>query len=193
MRDEQFTTSLRKLARLHSIQLAFRDTLKRRQIASERTLLALLAARGVSVGDESDCRELITRWLDELAARTVPPSIVLWTDEGSEELVISAPAGSRARLSYENGETIEGRPGGDGSDDLNGLRIDQLSPTRGRPGRPRYTKIALGQLPIGYYALVLEIEGAVERSWVAVAPRRAFEREGKRFGAFAPGYAIRSA
>lgn len=166
---QRFTARLRRLARLRGIQLAFTDTLRRRRAAEAETLLAILRARGDEVHDERSCEEAISAQLAARSARVLPPSLIQWIDSPGQSVTFDA-------LRF-NGELT---------------LVDEQGTALGTWQVRAGEQTSLGPLAPGYYTTNLVHSSVHERSWLAVAPKRCFERKEKRAGLFAPPYAVRT-
>lgn len=105
--------SLRKLARLYSIQLSYEDATGKRREASRESLLAALRAR---IGGDFDVDDAYAARQAELAARVVEPVTVAWGQRSRPRF-----PGSTYELTLENGDRFEGPLGSDG-----GLEVTAL-------------------------------------------------------------------
>jgi 4-alpha-glucanotransferase len=188
---------LRRLAALHRIQTSYLDMRGQRRYASPESLLGILQAVGASVDGLADVPEATRRRREELLARWVAPVIVAW-DGDPGQLVIRLPLepgtshAIGARLQYtlhlESGDIWSGH-----------LPVEPL-PTQ------RFVRWGAGmaavksfmpprRLPLGYHRLTVLIGTRAFQATVIAAPTRAYPHPDgrRRWGIFAPIYALRSA
>jgi 4-alpha-glucanotransferase len=157
---------LRRLARLHSIQTVFTDTLGRRRAASDDALVALLRAMGVAIGHAREAARLAELRERELGLSPLDHVVVRRSD-GPFTLPLRQ-AVTAARLKLEDGDVLD-------------LDISTMSGCSLRfPAR----------LPIGYHSIEVEGEDGPHRATLLRAPLQVPSVPGKRWGVFAPLYAV---
>jgi 4-alpha-glucanotransferase len=124
---------LDRAAGAYGIERAFVDNAGRLRITSSETKRALLGAMGIDAGDPEALREAVAQ---ATRADVSPPVIVA---RAGEDAAILVPALSRAaawRLTLEDGDTLSGKIGHDGS--------------------PRNRLLLPAPMPVGYHRLALE-------------------------------------
>lgn len=159
---------LTRLAKVHGIQPQFTDNDGVLQQASPDTLRAALHAMGV---DPDGARRR-----SPSQGPSIEPVVVAWDGAGTVPIRGGKP-GARVDLSIraEDGSEIQHR-----------AHLEQAS-------RDRPATVDLPLLEPGYYNLDVEVDGARLESTVIAAPTRAHEPQERRWGVFAPVYALRSA
>lgn len=178
-------TPLRALARLHGVQLSYRDYRGEVRHASDAAIEATLTALGVAVGD-GDLAGPLARSRAELA-RPAPPVVTCWLGE-HRAVRLRLPAGQdttaiRLSLALEGG----------------GVRAWQATPEASLrqhdgDGQTVVDVPLPSDLPAGYHALHTEYAGQTWRTLVIAAPPQAYQPEPPErwWGTFLPMYALRT-
>ena len=183
------TASLRQLAQLCGVQVAYRDVFRRRRAASPESLLQALRALGVPLDDLSQATDVLRERHLELWRRTVEPVLIAW--EGNLPPLALRLSEKQARgpaefdLQLESGETKIwifdiGQLPLETSQELEGTRFESrkaLLPVR---------------LPWGYHRLRVRLAGQEFHSLVVAAPVRAYEQNYRGWGLFLPLYSLHS-
>jgi 4-alpha-glucanotransferase len=159
-------SDLRRLARLHSIQTVFTDTLGRRRVASDESLLALLRAMGVEIACADEASDLASSRERELDGALLDDVLVRRSNRPFR--LPLRGAATAARLVLEGGE-------------VRSLGISEMS------------GCALsipGNLPVGYHSIEVESVSGAHRATLLRAPLQVPSLPGKRWGVFAPLYAL---
>lgn len=185
--------ALRTLAAQHGVQVAYRDLSRRRRVASPDALLAVLRALGVALRSVGEANVALREREREQIA--LAPVTVAWNGR----LRLSIQTGHafdriECTLHLEGGETRTYRM------ESGALRRPRASPApahgetvshRAQDHYPWGAAIP-HRLPFGYHRV--EIQAGTERgaSLVISAPRACADPGGRRWGFFAPVYALRS-
>ena len=191
MNHKSGTGSLHDLARLHGIQTAYYDVLRRRRIATDEALLAMLKALGAPLQTIDDAANAICDYQQSLWSHPLEPVTVAWNGQ-SATIDIRLPLNLSnkritGRLTLENREqslqqwTIANLPTVDAAD---------------VEGRRYVVKQALlsQNLPWGYHTLDVEIAGKTYQTLIISAPQKAYrpQQKEKMRGIFAPLYSLHS-
>jgi 4-alpha-glucanotransferase len=180
---------LAQLARHYGIQTSYKDAQGRRQMASSKTLGAILEAMGVQpetvrLKEQLDQARLL-EWNEMLE-----PVCLAWQKENNHfrlRLPGASPSGRlECLIQLENGGERKWQ-----------VRLDRLAPVRkGRLDRKEFQAWAVplpGKLPLGYHTLEARAGAREARSMLISAPPSAFaEPLEKRWGLFVPLYALHS-
>jgi 4-alpha-glucanotransferase len=171
-----------KLATAAGIAGEWFDVAGKRTIVAAETKIALLAALGLDVRSEAQARDSLTRLVDDAERRRLPFSLVLRLGEPLVAPLRDMASATDARIVREDGAVAEWPV-----EPADGVRRELAD---GRSVVER--KIALPELPIGRYRLIVDgVECAL-----TIAPPEAFSPKGalrKRFGVAAQLYAMRRA
>jgi 4-alpha-glucanotransferase len=151
------------LARLHGVQLSYRDVDGRVLRPSLETLLGILPALGVPVSRASDAPKVLEEHREHTARRLCEPVVVAWN----------------GRLSQLGGAT------GEATLELEDGSIRELD-------RDEQELVARERLPHGYHTLRVANGRDAATALVVSAPRRAPSAQGGQWGVFLPLYAARS-
>ncbi|HUG91530.1 MAG TPA: 4-alpha-glucanotransferase [Planctomycetaceae bacterium] len=189
-----FDRDLRRLARLHGLQLAYKDVAGRQRQASADSLRATLGALGVMVQTSDDLTDALAEHRRRDAERIVPPVIVAWNGRPNEiELSIPADRGDDRVLVHVQLEN--------GGEQRTETRLSELPSLASDPAGPEASdslKVLRlpGSLPPGYHRLTLEAPWGTLDSLLLSAPRQAWPvpaaSEFRTWGGFLPLYALRS-
>lgn len=182
--------ALRRLARLHGIQLSYVDDMGRRRTASEDALLDVLRAFGVPLTSRRDAPAALRKGVRSRWHWDIEPVAVAW-DGGSTTVPFRLPRDeargvARGRLGHGAGaDTLRW--------DLTRLRSRRGPTLDGR----EYVEVALplpGGRPTGYHPLQVRLRRRTLSSVVIAAPRRAYAppTRSRRWGVFVPLYALHS-
>jgi 4-alpha-glucanotransferase len=175
----------RRLAHAHGIALSYTANDGRRVRTPPAALRSTLVALGVPV-DDVGVAELLTRAAQARRLRPLEPVVVLGGDGTlSSPLVVPAETDfSRCQISVnrEDGEVVV-RP-----------LSDLIAGGAGRPDSAGFVDLALGlgelDLPAGYHEIVVAGLAHRAQAMLLVPPRPPHHRT-RRFGVFAPVYALR--
>ena len=171
-----------KLATAAGIAGEWFDVAGKRTVVAEETKIALLTALGLDVKSEAQARDSLTRLVDDAERRRLPFSLVLRLGEPLVAPLRDVASATDARIVREDGAVAEWPV-----EPADGVRRELAD---GRSVVER--KIALPELPIGRYRLIVDgVECAL-----TIAPPEAFSPKGalrKRFGVAAQLYALRRA
>jgi 4-alpha-glucanotransferase len=171
--------ALQALARLHGIQLRYRDGTGTARVVPSSALQSLLHAMGVKVGTEDEARQSLKavrlrRWtavLDEV--------FVAWEGEDSSAWQLTLPLAPQGlsqhtvawQLTDEQGREFRGESSGDSLELLASRSMNGKDYCRLRVLFPE-------QLPLGYYRLAVRASGLSckvdEQAFVIVAPRQCY-------------------
>lgn len=181
--------SLEALARAYGIQLSFYDIQGRRYEATEEALLALLPRLGAEIETASDIPHALAARARQEAVRLLDPVYVAW-DGARSKVPLRLPARedhgrAEVTLRFDSGETRTAYVV------VNELAVLDEQTVAGRPLEYRALPIE-GPLPLGYHHLEVEIRATRVDTLLISAPRRAFVAPDRRWGLFAPTYALRS-
>lgn len=185
--------ALRRLARLHGVQTAYRDQEGRWREAGEDALLAVLAELDAPLADPGEVdaaarRSRLARW-----RRRLEPVLVAGPatqGEGRRMATLRVPYAERGldlelRLEREDGEASEWS-----------ARPSTLERTVREVAGERFLRCALplpGHIPPGHHRLLLRAGGAEERAHLLVPPASAHRGPARpEWGLFAPTHALRS-
>ena len=181
--------SLHALALAYGIQLHFYDVRGRRYDASEEALLALLPRLGAELETPADIPHAIAARSRALTTRILDDVHVAW-DGALQAVPIQLPAAGdhgtvQITLNLESGEMVTSH-----------AVVDAL-PVLGTwtTGGSSFVRRALPlgtPLPLGYHRLELELGSERHDTLIIAAPQRAFVAHDRRWGVFAPTYALRS-
>ena len=172
--------ALRRLTRLHGVELSYVDAAGRFQEASEEALLRTLQALGAPVRAARDAPAAIQAKEEERKTKVLEPVVVAWEGR-SPPIPLSLPAGAQAgplscRLRLEDGSV---RP---------------LKPAEDSQGRPSLR--VEEPLPNGYHSLTVEWAGRSHSCLLLSAPRRCRgpspRGAAKSWGLFLPLHALHS-
>lgn len=180
---------LEKLARLYGVLTQYEDVHKRRRVASDASLLAVLRALGADVNTAGDVPRAVANRQHQLAAGGVEPVVVAWNGMATPfdlTLPDSEIRGAATCSVHVEDKTVVQRfdidPAVAGNAPYAGFRTVGLSTPSG--------------LPHGYYEMEVEIPGRVFSSLVISAPRQVYsptdQQQQRIWGCFLPLYAIRS-
>ncbi|MGO8916796.1 MAG: 4-alpha-glucanotransferase [Stellaceae bacterium] len=184
--------SLRRLARLAGVTVAYRDIWKTLRRVPSDTLRAILGAMGFSMASESDLVAGIAELERGRWGGLLPPVAVVVAGDTVAVPVITESGGRACwRLTLESGESREG------SAELGALTV--LAERRERRQLRRHLALALGPaVPPGYHRLAVSVGGASAETVVIAAPRRChlpsgLEEGDRRWALTAQLYSLRSA
>jgi 4-alpha-glucanotransferase len=202
---------LARLADAYGVQTGYRDVAGRLRGPSPESLIKTLLALGAAVNGEQGLEGALRKREAELRDRVIDPVVVAW--EGALPTLNlrlpAARAGDPVRLTLvlEDGSSLE-----------MGAVLGRVAAA----GRALIRGWEPGRLPLGRHRLRVEAAGGVGEAWVIAAPRRCWEDateeggaaaqrgagpdatltgtidaalaalDGKRWGVFAPVYALRS-
>ena len=172
------------------MQASYVDVELRRRHASREALLAVLACLGAPLADAAGRRQVeaaLAARRAELERRLVEPVVVAWGGR-LPSLALRLPAGASSVSVH-----VELESGG-----AETARVSLAGPDIG--GRPAASDglapsvdVPLGmRLPIGYHRLEVAAGRRRGRCLVVAAPRRVAAVTGRRWGVFAPLYAVHS-
>lgn len=184
---------LLELAKLYGVQTAYHDVARRRRVASEETLLAVLRAMGVPVSSAADAPQLMRFYRQKLRQSILRPVTIEWEDEPptvSVQLPETLADGRLgAWLTYEDGHQVH-------------LVWDMAAISylyREYVEGVRYVIKVVplpGPLPPGYHRLCLELAGGPVETLIIAAPVRSYAPPagpmGRTWGVFLPLYALHS-
>lgn len=184
--------ALRRLARLHGIQLSYTDVKGRRWRASAETLVRVLQSLGEPVTSAADAARVLPGALKRRWDGALDPVAVSW-DGRRGRAVLRVPSrnarGRQAgRLCLEDGRSLP----------LEWALERAPSVGTAVVHGERYVAKALAlpePLPLGYHRLDLASSGERLGALLLSAPMRAYEppAEERRWGVFVPLHALRSA
>ncbi len=178
------TAGLRELARLHGVQAGYRGNDGRMHMASEESLLAVLACLDVPARTPVGVRRAVAAAREAPWACLCPPVAVAWGGAPARlDLRVDGGAGGavHVRLTEEAGGACEW-----------GTALADLPVVAAEAGGRRVARrLRLpADLAAGYHRLELEAGGRTASVQVIAAPRRA--PAGRRgWGVFVPLYALR--
>ena len=184
--------ALRRLARLHGIQLSYTDVKGRRWRASPDTLVRVLRALGEPVSRPADAPRVLPGALEHRWNRVLDPVAVAWEGRRGRAVLRLPSRKARgrqtARLRLEDGLT------------LSLAWALERAPSVGTAvvHGERYVAKALAlpdPLPLGYHRLHLASSGKGLGALVVSAPTRAYQppADERRWGVFVPLHALASA
>ena len=184
--------ALRELARLHGVHTSYLDMAKRRRVASEESLLAVLRALGAPVEEPGDAASALAEERRARARQVLEPIQVAWRGRTSNvtlRLPDSAAVGPLVcEWRLEDGSVLRTE-----------TRLELLPARRViRAGGVRFTARLLSlpaRLPPGYHRLIIECGPGRFETQVFSAPIRCFQNPSpsRRWGVFAPLHALHSA
>lgn len=176
--------ALLKLAELYGIQSSYDDFSNQRRDASPETLLALVNARGGSIGAIAEAPDLLRARMDQLSCDGVEPVITSWGGRiPAIPLRISGPA-SRRKVRY----TIRFE---DGTVRTAESALEAVARKGSHPGSPTHRIRGVGSMPTGYHDLEIETSDATMSARIIAAPRHAYSPVARSdWGVFAPLYAV---
>ena len=182
-------SSLEALARAYGIQLSFYDIQGRYYEATEEALLALLPRLGAELETSSDVSHALAARAQQVSGRMLDPVYVAWDGLRPEIPVrLSAPPNdgrAEVTLHLESGEKRTTH-----------VRLSELpvvdAPTLAGRSLERRALPVDGPLPLGYHRLEVEVGNHRTEARLIAAPQRAHVPTGRRWGLFAPTYALRS-
>jgi 4-alpha-glucanotransferase len=182
---------LRRLARLHGVQAAYRDAAGERRVAAADTLLGVLAALGVTdLARPEDAGPALGELLRERCRRLLEPVTAVWSGAPAEA-ALRVPDNARGEVAL----SLRLEEGGG---------VDWSIPVADLPGsvtdvtgeRVRISRLELPEpLPPGYHQLTAWAGGHEAESLLIAAPVRAYgsEEGARRWGGFLPLHALRTA
>ncbi|HII40786.1 MAG TPA: 4-alpha-glucanotransferase [Thermoplasmata archaeon] len=180
--------ALRRLARLHGVQLSYTDVTGRRWRASEASLLGVLRALGEPLRSARDAARLLSRALRRRWDRCLDPVAVAWDGSGGRAVLRLPLHDAKGRwsgvLRLEDGRTVSlawqlGRIRSAGAATVDGKRyVAKALPL------PR-------SLPLGYHRLQVPRATGRQEALILSAPTKAHEPPpGRRWGVFVPLHAL---
>lgn len=173
---QSLSPALRRLARRRGLELEFVDTLKRKVIADEDTVRYVLGAMGEEASDDAAVRRRLKE-LDSAQASMLVDAVVVTGDGIRIEVpLLRMPAGELdVRLVGEDQRTIKIR-----------WQIE--------PGRTPLLAVDRDEAAAGYYDLTVMENGREHTARLLAAPPKVYQQEPRRrWGVFAPLYALRGA
>lgn len=178
---------LYRLARLHGVQISYRDAFGRFAFVNPDALLGVLQGLNLPVHRAEDAAPALRQTEQQRWTFELEPCAAVWLESGgSVPLRVPAAATGRLRLEVrlEDGREI----GWEAT--LEDLPISATHPASG----PEFVQrdIPLPDLPAGYHDLNVELGTRRWQSFLIVAPRRAYTVTGRHSGYFAPLYALHS-
>ncbi|MCF7762728.1 MAG: 4-alpha-glucanotransferase [Verrucomicrobia bacterium] len=189
--DKKQLGALQKLALAHGIQTEYLDVSQRTQRASEESLLGTLNALGVPARRTPDLASLLRQTLQARAQEVLPAVQIVW-QPGTPTLSVQLPrrlANTAVGLEIrsESGEMLRQ------DENLGRLNVENRRRIEGVEYVTKHIPIR-GRLPIGYHELELQSKHGQHRTHLICAPVRSYSRrsEGRRWGVFAPLYALHS-
>lgn len=177
--------ALERLARASGVLCRYLDVDGESVAARPETLVAILRALGHDLARVGDAPAALDRQRAAAAAELAPAVRVLW-DESPSVLWLRPPEAEpllELELHLESGARSQWQ-----------ARPAPFA-TRERRGVVRYvTRLELPALPHGYHGLEVRTGGASHHVRLVRAPTRSYRREdtGRRWGVFAPVYALHS-
>ncbi len=174
---------LRELARLYAVQESYVNVHGRRIRAGIDSTIAALGAMGAPVASLGDAAAALRARRQELARRTVEPVIVAW-DGRVRDVDVRLPE-ARAGHAVRYALTAEGEEP---------ERWDEALPTETGRSEEGFVpaRVAIRRrLAIGRHTLWLDAGGTPATALVLSAPKRCPQPTGRRWGVFAPLYALR--
>ncbi len=186
------TRLLRHLARLYNVQTDYYDVFGRQRQSSAEGILSALRVLGAPVERMDDLPDALRDRCQSLRKSLAEPVIVVWDDK-FVKLTLRLPRNQAEKtlwyqIQLEGGERLTGVCPVDLSGAAKGKKVDGLGYAA--------PQISLRvKVPYGYHRLRLEIGDRSSESLVISAPFYAYTppiEELKRWGIFAPLYALRS-
>lgn len=175
--------ALRELARLYGVQESYANVFGRRVRAGVDSTIAVLRAMGAPVGSLRDASGALRARKEELARRPLEPVIVAW-DGRLASVDVHVPASHAGEMRF--AVTPEG-------EEPDRWEAAIPTPTGAEEERFAPARLALrARLPTGRHHLWIETDHGPVRALVLAAPRRCPQPDGRRWGVFAPLYALRS-
>lgn len=179
--------ALEELARLHGIGLSYEDVFGEVHPAEPDVLVAVLGQLGAPVESPEDAPEAIRHLRSQRDSRLVPPVAVAWGGR-LPPLPVRVPEAQR-EVEIEVRWTLES-----GTERAHRIRPDSTPVKRtlghGFVERELGAPIDSEPLPSGYHRLEVVVGGRRGETLVISAPRKAFRREGRRWGVFLPLYSL---
>lgn len=184
--------ALHELADFFGIQTSYRDSVKKKQYASDKALLSVLKAMGVSLNEDQDFSQLLHNIFTENHT-AIEPVIVAW-DGIVSAISISVPEKQSqvkifCQLVCENNFEITW------TENLNSLRVLRTAVFNNVEYVIRELRISK-QLPLGYHHLTLQMNDQHYEAMIIAAPSRIEiaeqDEEIKDFGLFVPIYSLHS-
>ena len=185
------TPALRKLARSYGIQTNYRDVHARRIDAEPEVLVNVLRMLGASIEHAQhtrDAEEALLRKRRASCQQMLAPVTTIWDgDIRGVRMVLPAELSSRnfkATLYLEDGQERDWSPSA-----RTLVRAREVDGTR-----YLWTRLPLPSLPHGYHRLHVSMGSVEAETFILRAPTRAYRdpARGKRWGLFAPLYALHS-
>jgi hypothetical protein len=163
------TGQLSELAEAHGIQTSYLDVDDRRQPAGEKALLAALQALGVDISRPSEAGRLLEERRRAVWERPLEPVVAAF-DGRAVAVPLRLPAGHADRpvrlvLEHESGETHSWTEQPAASEETAAAEVDGVAFTERR--------LHVRDVPLGYHALRVELDGADFETTLVVAPPRA--------------------
>ncbi len=193
MGGEATIEGLHRLARLHGVEVEFRDSAGQTRRAAPETILGVLRALGAPVDGLEDVLSAMVERRRALRARWIEPVAVAW--EGATPAVplrltgAASTARLECRLAFEGGDehawTVAvadlGPAVGPDDDEAEG---------EGGPVVRRSLPVPV-PVPIGYHRLAVRLLGEERTCLIVAAPRKVEGGpSGKSWGVFCPAYAL---
>ncbi|MFJ2769454.1 4-alpha-glucanotransferase [Streptomyces sp. NPDC087300] len=177
--------ALSRLAAAHGVATSYSPSPGRTVPASDTAVIAALAALDVDASTPEAARAALAEREAQLAARLLPPTVVIWTDAPAPDAPPFArlARGTRVRVELESGGTVTWETGaGPGPGAESG---DEAGPgSAGAVG---------GALPPGVHRLVaLGPDGRTAQAHLVVAPRRVKAPPGRTHGFLVQLYSLLS-
>ena len=185
------TPALRKLARSYGVQTNYRDLDARRIDAEPEVLVTVLRTLGASIEHAQhtqNAEEALQRKRRASCQRMLEPVTTIWDgDIGGVRMVLPAELSSKsfkATLYLEDGQERDWSPSA-----RTLVRAREVDGTR-----YLWTRLPLPSLPHGYHRLHVSMGAVDAETFILCAPTRAYRdpARGKRWGLFAPLYALHS-
>ncbi|TDI48561.1 MAG: 4-alpha-glucanotransferase [Acidobacteria bacterium] len=182
------TPALRKLAASYGVQTNYCDVDARRIDAEPEVLVTVLRTLGASIGRAEDVEEALRLKRRASCQRMLEPVTAIWDgDIAGVRMVFPAELSSKnfkATLYLEDGQERDWSPSA-----RTLVRAHTVDGTR-----YLWTRLPLPSLPHGYHRLHVSMGTIEAETFILRAPTRAYRdpARGKRWGLFAPLYALHS-
>lgn len=188
--------SLRRLAEAYGVAPEYWTAFGDEKVADPEALAFILRELGASLDADADVEAAADAALRErhkqIWLRTVEPCVVSWDGKGVHLLIrheaVRHEAPYAGAVVFEDGHRLE----------LSGRLCDLETVDQSEVDGAAYQQRRLAideQFPVGYHRVELEVDGQPCTTHVLSAPWTCFDDEpgARRWGAFAPLYALRSA
>jgi len=185
------SATLRRLAKLHGVELSYVDAANQRRFASAEGVLAALRALGARIESEDDVPAALRERQREMWTQLIEPAAVAWDGE-APALEVRLPASASGKLDVEL--TLEDGRTTRWAADIGRLRTIASAKVDGEHFSARALTLKAKRLPDGYHRLSVRHGRDTAECLVISAPTKCYTgAAGERdWGVFLPLYALHS-